>query len=45
MSGIDKLIAQTREWIRKHKEAGREIDEAAAWIRLKALHDAKRALS
>lgn len=41
---IDALIAQAKVWIAEHRMAGREIEEAAGYVRLKALQDAKAAL-
>lgn len=45
MEAIDRLIAETFEWLAFHKRRHSNIEMLACAIRLKALQDAKRALS
>lgn len=44
MSGVDALIRETKQWVRRHREHGRRIEALAAAIRLRALMDAKAAM-
>jgi hypothetical protein len=45
MTKLERLIAEAEETRQLHKRAGRQIEAAAAAIRLRALQDARDAIN